>query len=137
MSTAPAGMTQFVVKSRFGLDRDFEALGPDGQRAWFVDGKVGVRPAAEVQDAAGAVVYRLKGRLMGVPEILTVSDSEGNEVATVKAKFSPVKSRMVVTLADGIHPGLAMAVLWAVEPLWACGPRRTSQKLKQPEMHTT
>ena len=40
MSTAPAGMTQFVVKSRFGLDRDFEALGPDGQRAWFVDGKV-------------------------------------------------------------------------------------------------
>ena len=44
----------------------------------FVDGKVGVRPAAEVQDAAGAVVYRLKGRLMGVPKILTVSDSEGD-----------------------------------------------------------
>ncbi|HSO68860.1 MAG TPA: LURP-one-related family protein [Arachnia sp.] len=159
MSDAPAGMTRFVVKSKFGVDRDFEALGPDGERAWFVDGKFGLRPAADVQDAAGVVAYRLKGRLMGVPKVLTVSDPEDNEVATIKAKFSPLKSRMIVTLADGtewmlegnliereytitsgdhvvahitqkyltvrdaytidvadgVHPGLAMAILWAVD----------------------
>jgi uncharacterized protein YxjI len=67
-STAPSGMTRFMVRSRFGIDRDFEALDPDGQRAWYVDGKFGPRPAAEIQDASGTVTHRLKGRLLGIPK---------------------------------------------------------------------
>ena len=101
MTAEPGGMTRFVVKSKFGMDRDFEALDAEGQRAWFVDGKFGARPAAEVQDASGAVTHRLKGRFFGIPKQITVSDSEGREVASIRAKFSPVKSKMIITLTDG------------------------------------
>lgn len=94
-------MTRFVVKSKFGMDRDFEALDPDGQRVWFVDGKFGARPAAEVQDASGTVTHRLKGRFLGIPKQIVVSDAEGAEVASIRAKISPFKSRMVITLTDG------------------------------------
>lgn len=101
MSTAPAGMTRFVVKSKFGMDRDFEALDADGQRAWFVDGKFGARPAAEVQDARGTVTHRLKGRLFGIPKQIVVSNAEGGEIASIRAKISPFKSRMIISLTDG------------------------------------
>ena len=158
-STAPSGMTRFVVKSKLGVDRDFEALGPDGHRAWYVDGKFGPRPAAEVQDSSGTVTHRLKGRLLGIPKKISVSDAAGHEIASIKAKISPLKSKMVITLADGgewllegnliekdytitsdgavvavispkfltlrdaytldvadgVHPGLALATLWAVD----------------------
>lgn len=157
--STPSGMTRFMVKSKMGVDRDFEALGPDGQRAWYVDGKFGPRPAAEVQDASGTVTHRLKGRLLGIPKKISVSDADGTEIASIKAKISPLKSKMVITLADGgewllegnliekdytvtsggavvatisqkfmtirdaytldvadgVHPGLALATLWAVD----------------------
>ncbi|MCA1781099.1 MAG: LURP-one-related/scramblase family protein [Dermatophilaceae bacterium] len=101
MSTAPAGMTRLVVKSKIGIDRDFEALGPDDRRAWFVDGKFGPRPAAEVQDAAGTVTHRLKGRLFGIPKQIVVSDAAGGEIASIRAKISPLKSKMIITLTGG------------------------------------
>ncbi|MGA8046974.1 MAG: LURP-one-related family protein [Dermatophilaceae bacterium] len=101
MSTDAAGMTRFVVKSKMGIDRDFEALDVDGRRAWFVDGKFGARPAAEVQDASGTVTHRLKGRLFGIPKQITVADAEGQEIASVRAKISPLKSKMIITLTAG------------------------------------
>lgn len=94
-------MTRFVVKSKFGIDRDFEALDPEGRRVWFVDGKFGARPAAEVQDASGTVTHRLKGRLFGIPKQIMVSDADGRGVASIRAKISPLRSKMVISLTDG------------------------------------
>lgn len=157
----PAGWTRFLVKSKFGAGRDFQVLDPDTeQQRYFVDGKVGMRPKAEVRDAADAVAYHVTGALMGIPKHMTITDASGAEVASLRAKmFSPIKSRMTMEVpsgqpwelegsfieknysvsaagrpivqitqkwvtvrdaytldvADGADPGLALAVLWAVD----------------------
>lgn len=157
----PPGWTRFVVKSRFGAGRDFAVLDPTTeQQRYFVDGKIGPRPKAEVRDASDAVVYQVRGTLLGVPKHISISDAGGAEVASLRAKmFSPIKTRMTLEVpsgdpwelegsfieknysitaagqpiaqitqkwvtvrdtytldvADGIDPGVALAVLWAVD----------------------
>ena len=157
----PAGWTRYMVKSTFGAGRDFAVLDPDTEdQRFFVDGKMGTRPKAEIRDRSDDVVYRVRGRLLGIPKQMAISDASGTEVASLKAQmFSPIKSRMTLTLgdgrtwelegsfvekeyaiasegrpvvqitqkwvtvrdaytldvADGIDPGLALAVLWAVD----------------------
>lgn len=103
MEPAPEGMRRFIVKSKFGLGHDLEILDDNEQRVCFVDGKVGVRPAAEVQDASGAVVLKLRGNLLGIPKRLTLMDSDDTELATIKAKFSPIKNVMDLEAVDGRH----------------------------------
>ena len=102
MQPAPEGMKRFVVKSQFGMGRDFEILDENEQRAYFVDGKFGMRPTAEVQDAEGAIVYKIRGHLMGIPKKVTIMDADDNELATIKSKFfSPIKSQMDLETTDG------------------------------------
>jgi len=102
MEAAPEGMKRFFVVSKYGMGRDFEIVGEDEQRVLFVDGKMGIKPAAEIQDAAGAVVMRAEGKLLGIPKRMVIADATGAEVATLKAKISPLKSRIEITLAaDG------------------------------------
>lgn len=108
MTEAPVGMSRFVVKGKIAIGRDFDASHPDGSRAWHVDGKWGMRPQAEIQDASGAVTHRVRGTLIGIPRQLTISDAAGNELAFLKAKaFSPVRNAMTITLADGADWALA------------------------------
>jgi uncharacterized protein YxjI len=157
----PPGWTRFLVKSTFGAGRDFTVLDPaTEQQRYVVDGKLGVRPKAEVRDASGAAVYQVTGTLLGVPKHMTISDVGGVEVASLRAKmFSPIKTRMTLQVAsgepwelegsfmeknysitaagrpivqitqkwvtirdtytldcaDGVDPGVALAVLWAVD----------------------
>jgi uncharacterized protein YxjI len=157
----PAGWTRYLVKSKFGMGRDFAVLDPDTEeQRYFVDGKVGTRPKAEITDASDATVYSVKGTLLGIPKHITIYDADGAEVASLKAKaFRPVKDKMMLELAsgeawqlvgsifeknyavsvadrpivqitqkwvtirdayvldvaDGIDPGLALAMLWAVD----------------------
>lgn len=161
LPTPPAGWTRYLVKSKFGAGQDFAVLEPGTEeRQFFVDGKIGTRPKAEIRDSADAIVYRVRGHLLGIPKHMAISDASGQEVASLKAQmFSPIKSRMTLTLrdeqtwevegsflekeyaiasagrpvvqitqkwvtvrdaytldvADGIDPGLALAVLWAVD----------------------
>lgn len=157
----PQGWTRLVVKSKLGVGRDFAALDPaTEQQRYFIDGKLGTRPKAEITDQAGELVYRVRGTLLGIPKHLTITDASGAEVASLRAKFfSPVKDKLtlerpsgepwqlvgsfieknysvssagqpIVTItqkwvtlrdtytidvADGTDPGLALAVLWAVD----------------------
>jgi uncharacterized protein YxjI len=99
----PPGWHRFVMKSTFGMGRDFTVLDPatDEQR-YSVDGKVGVRPRADVQDATGQVVYRVTGRMLGIPKHMTISTPDGTEVASLRAKlFSPIKDRMSMEVPGG------------------------------------
>jgi len=96
------GWTRFIVKSKFGAGRDFAVLDLAEQQQYFVDGKMGMRPKAEIRDAADRPVYRVTGQLFGVPKRMTIADADGHEVASLKAKmFSPIKSRMTLTMANG------------------------------------
>jgi uncharacterized protein YxjI len=102
MEPAPEGVTRFIVKSKLGVGRDFEILDQHEQRAYYIDGKMGLRPKAELTDANGAVVYKIQGRLMGIPKRATVLDPADNEVATIKNKFfSPIKSQIDLEMTDG------------------------------------
>ncbi len=99
----PDGWTRYLVKSKFGAGRDFAVLDPDTEaQRFFVDGKLGTRPKADIRDSADAVVYQVRGKLLGIPKHMTISDADGQEVASLKAQmFSPIKSRMTLTLSDG------------------------------------
>jgi uncharacterized protein YxjI len=102
MDPAPSGWTRFVMKSKFGAGRDFSVLDANDQQVFYVDGKMGTRPKADVKDAAGDVGYSIRGSLLGIPKHITISDGDGNEVGSLKAKaFSMVKDKMSLTMSDG------------------------------------
>ncbi len=99
---APPGWSRLQVKSKFGAGRDFAVTDLAGAQVFFVDGKVGTRPKAEIRDAAGATVARVRGRLLGVPKRMEILAPDGAALASLKAAmFSPIKSRMTLTAADG------------------------------------
>jgi uncharacterized protein YxjI len=158
---APDGWTRLVLKSKFGAGRDFAVLDPETEeQQYYIDGHMGTRPKAEVQDAAGKDIYSVRGSLLGIPKHMTITNADGDEVAWLKAKaFSPIKTKMnlevasgepwalegsfieknysitsggapivqitqkwvtirdsyTLDVADGVDPGLALAVLWAVD----------------------
>lgn len=102
MNAPSEGWSRFVVKSKFGMGKDFEVQDIEGRRAFVIDGKVGPRPKAEVQDSSGSTLYTVRGKLLGIPKHMSIADSAKREVASLKAKhFSPIKSRMTLELADG------------------------------------
>lgn len=113
LPTPPAGWSRFLVKGKFAAGRDFAVLDPNSERQlYYIDGKLGWRAQAEVKDADGVVVYRVRGNLLGIPKEVTISDGAGNEVAHLKAKlFSPVRSRMTITAASGESWELVGSVL--------------------------
>jgi uncharacterized protein YxjI len=161
MPPQPDGWARLLLESKFGMGRDFRALDPQTEeQVYYVDGKVNVRPVAEIQDAAGAALFTVKGQVVSIPRRMTISDAAGQQIAELKAKaFSLVKNRMTLAFADGkewvlegsfieknysvtsegapiiqisqkwvtirdrytidvapgIEPGLALALMWAVD----------------------
>jgi uncharacterized protein YxjI len=101
MEAAPAGFNRFMVKSKLGVGRDFKVLDANEQQVYFVDGKYGLRPAAEIQDASGAVVYTVRGKLMGIPKEMLLLDAQEQEVARLKAKTFSIKNKMTLNAFDG------------------------------------
>ena len=100
---APDGWSRFLVKSKFGAGRDFAVLDPDTEeQRYFVDGKMGTRPKAEISDASEAVIYKVRGTLLGLPKHITIYDADGAEVASLRAKaFSAIKNKMTLELQSG------------------------------------
>ena len=100
---APAGYTRYLMKSKFGAGRDFRILDPQTEdQLFFVDGKVGTRPKADIQDRDGTIRYSVRGNLLGIPKRMDVTDADGNQVAHLHAKaFKFVKDKIDVTLASG------------------------------------
>ena len=65
----PPGFTRFLMKSKFGAGRDFAVLDPNTEaQLYFVDGKVGPRPKAEVQAGDGSVDLQRAGTPARHPE---------------------------------------------------------------------
>ena len=104
MDAAPAGWSRYVVKSKFGAGRDFAVTDLQGEQAYFIDGKMGTRPKADIKNATDEVAYRVRGQLLGVPKKMAILDAHDTELASLKAKmFSPIKSKVNMELADGQH----------------------------------
>lgn len=103
MPPAPEGWTRLQMKSKFGVGRDFEVFDPQTQeQQYLVDGHVGPRPQADVKNAAGEVVYQVRGSMLGIPKHMNITTAAGEDIAELKAKmFSPIKTKMTMTMADG------------------------------------
>lgn len=100
---APPGYTRLLMKSKFGAGRDFRVLDPQTEEQLFlVDGKIGTRPKAEIQAPDGTVLYRVRGKLLGIPKRMDVTDADGNQYAHLHAQaFKFVRDKIDVTLASG------------------------------------
>lgn len=100
---APAGYTRFLMKSKFGAGRDFRILDPaTDEELFFVDGKIGTRPKADIKDMQGNVLYEVRGKLLGIPKRMDVTDASGAEFAHLHAQaFKFIKDKIEVTLAGG------------------------------------
>ncbi len=100
---APAGYTRLIMKSRFGAGRDFTVLEPGTEaEVYVVDGKIGIRPKADILDASGTIVATARGEMLAFPKRIEISDAEGNPLAYLHAKpFSFVKDKIEVMLEGG------------------------------------
>ena len=101
---APEGYARFLMKSRFGMGRDFAVLDPQSEEELYcVDGAaVAVKPQAEIKRGGkdGEVLYRTTGRIASIPKRMTISRADGTEVAELRAKaFSFVKDKMTLSVA--------------------------------------
>ena len=114
---APAGYTRYLMKSKLGMGRDFRVLDPATEQDLFlVDGKVGARPKAQILDAAGAVLFEVTGKLLGIPKRMDVTTPDGTQVAHLHSptlKF--VRDRYAIDVAEGVEPGLAFSLVWAID----------------------
>jgi len=100
---APTGYTRYLMKSAFGAGRDFRVLDPATEDQLFlIDGKIGTRPKADIQDREGTVRFQVRGNLLGIPKRMVVTDAEGTEVANLHAQaFKFIKDKIEVKLASG------------------------------------
>lgn len=99
-----AGWTRYVVRSKRGLGRDFVVLDRDETRVFLVDGKLGIPARAAIQDAGGDTLLSVRGSLRPIPKRASFADASGTTVAELRAKaFSPVKTRMTLTMTDGVE----------------------------------
>ncbi|WP_062520309.1 LURP-one-related/scramblase family protein [Demequina silvatica] len=99
----PEGYTRYLMKSKFGMGRDFRILDPATEAdLFFVDGKVGARPKAEVQGPDGATLFTVTGKMLGIPKRMDVADASGAPVAHLHSQaFKFIKDKIDVTLESG------------------------------------
>jgi uncharacterized protein YxjI len=134
----PVGWSRFLVKSKFGAGRDFIVSDPETEvQHYFVDGKLSLRPSAEIT-TGGDPMYRVRGTLLGIPPIksqMTVdlasgeawtlegslmeknytASIAGRPIVQISQKWMTIKDTYTLDVAGGIDPGLALAVLWSVD----------------------
>ena len=62
---------------------------------------MGPRPR-RVRSGSDEIVYLVRGKLLGIPKQMTITDAHGAEAASLKAKaFSPIKTRMTLHVPSG------------------------------------
>jgi uncharacterized protein YxjI len=75
------------MKGSFGAGRDVRVLDPaTEEQACFVDGKIGTRPKADVTSGDGTLLHQVRGRLLGIPKRIDVTDAAGTHGAHLHAQ---------------------------------------------------
>jgi uncharacterized protein YxjI len=96
-------MKRFLVKSKIGLGRDFTVFDDEEatNKVFKIDAKVGLGSKAEIMDANDKVIYSAKGRVINIPKRMEYLDTNGKNVATATAHFSPIKSHITMEFTGG------------------------------------
>ena len=96
-------MKRYLVKSKFGIGRDFAVYDDEKaeNKVYFIDAKMGFGTKADIKDANDNILYTAKGKVINIPRKMDYFTPDGHSAAQVVAKFSPIKSRLTMTLASG------------------------------------
>lgn len=94
---------RYLVKSKFGIGRDFAVYDDENAEhmVYLIDAKMGLGTKADIKDANDNILYTAKGKVINIPRKMDFLTTDGQVAANVVAKFSPIKSRLVMTLANG------------------------------------
>lgn len=95
-------MKRYLVKSKFGIGRDFSVYDDENEvnKVYFIDAKMGLGTKADIKDANDNILYTAKGKVINIPRKMDYMLPDGKTAAQVVAKFSPIKSRLTMTLAN-------------------------------------
>lgn len=96
-------MKKYLVKSKLGVGRDFSVFDDEAatNKVFFIDAKMGFGTKAEIKDARDKVLYNAKGKIINIPRKMEFFAPDGSVAANLVAHFSPIKSRLTMTLANG------------------------------------
>lgn len=102
MSSANPAMKKYLVKSKLGIGRDFSVYDDEEatHKVFFIDAKMGLGTKAEIKNMQGEVLYTAKGKIFNIPKRMEFFAPDGTVAATIKAHFSPLKSKMTIAFAD-------------------------------------
>lgn len=94
---------RYLVKSKFGVGRDFAVYDDENaeHQVYLIDAKMGLGTKADIKDANDTLLYTAKGRVINIPRKMDFMTPDGAVAAQVVARFSPIKSRLTMTLANG------------------------------------
>lgn len=98
-----AGMKRLLVKSKFGIGRDFSVYTDEAatNKVYAIDAKAGLGTKANIQSADGTILYTAKGKVINIPRKMEFFTPSGEVAAKVAAQFSPIKQRLTMELANG------------------------------------
>lgn len=96
-------MKRYLVKSKFGVGRDFAVYDDEKaeNKVYFIDAKMGFGTKADIKDSKDNILYTAKGKIINIPRKMDFLTPSGQVAAQVVAKFSPIKSRLTMTLDNG------------------------------------
>ncbi len=128
----------FLVDGKMGPRPRADVQGPDGGVLFQVTGRLlGIPKRMEVTDASGAQVAHLHAQpfkfvrdkidvtlasgeewlLEGniIEKDYRVQDASGRTTVQITQKWIAVRDRYTIDVADGVEPGLAFALVWAID----------------------
>jgi uncharacterized protein YxjI len=96
-------MKKYLVKSKLGIGRDFSVFDDEeGNNLVFkIDAKIGFGSKAEIKGANNNVIYTAKGKFFNIPRRMEFFNTDGGVVANLKARISPIKSRLTMEITKG------------------------------------
>lgn len=102
-TTPSAGITRLLVKSKFGLGRDFSVYDDEEakNKVYVIDAKIGLGTKADIKTVDDTIIYKAKGKVINIPRKMEFTKPDGTVAANLQAQFSPIKSKLTMTLADG------------------------------------
>lgn len=131
------GERRYFVDGKMGPTPKADVLGPDGSVTFTVLGRLlGVPKQMTISDASGAQVASMKAKMFSpikskvnmeladgghwhiegslIEKDYSVS-ADGAPVIAISQKWVTIRDAYTLDVIDGIDPGLALAVVWAID----------------------
>ena len=96
--------TRYTIRQNLiSIGDDFWIENQDGQKVFYVDGKVlRIRKTLVFEDARGRKLAQVQERLLAIRDTMAIEDANGDQLAVVKkALIAPLRDRWNVNVKNG------------------------------------